>query len=150
MTADRRRIVLLYALAGAAAGVVWTMFFHVHPAYRQTDIRAGTLLTVMGTILGGLLGSVLAQWTSAHPKGVGGLIGSGVLLVTTLLGVAVGWMTANFPARSFEEYIELTRSYSSLGGALGTGMGLFVLAPRWSRPTAPVSGEQEPPRPISS
>jgi hypothetical protein len=133
MTADQRRIVILFGLVGAAIGVVWTMFFHSHPAYRQTDIGAGTQLMLLGTFLGACLGSVLAQVAILRPRFGSWLIGIGVLLLTALLGVSVGWMTANVPDRFHQEHVELTRRYSPLGGAIGAAVGLVVLSPRWLR-----------------
>jgi len=139
MTPDQRRIVILYGLVGADAAVVVVMFLYAPPGHGQTDIVIASLLTLVGTFFGALLGSLLAEVAKSRSGTGGWLIGVGVLLLTTLMGVSAGWLAADVRGRFGQERDELTPHHALAGGAIGAAVGLLVLAPRMLRRTTPAS-----------
>ena len=128
--ADRNRVVVLFALSGAASGVLIAMLCLTTggDGFGKTDIEESTVLTLVTTVLGSVAGKALSE--SHVPSGCAVTIG--VLLLTGLLGAAMGWIVGDAlmwpgtPPRS------PTRS-AGTGSLVGFVVGFLLLAPRWLR-----------------
>lgn len=128
---DRTQIVTLFVLAGAASGVLIAMFCLTKggDGFGQTDIEKSTLLTLVTTVLGASAGKALSE--SHVPSGCA--VTTGVLLLTGLLGAAMGWIVGDALMWPGAAPRSPTRS-AGIGGVVGFVVGFLVLAPRWFRP----------------
>jgi hypothetical protein len=130
MSDDGRRIIWLFALAGAAAAALFAMLFRSsgETYYGHTNIAESVPLAVAGGLAGGSLGVVLAQFSASRPRVGRWAVAVGVILLTALLGAAAGWLVGDLPARNWMEQRELTRQGVRTGAVVGSLVGLLVLA----------------------
>ncbi len=135
-TSDRKRIVVLFTLNGAALGVLLAMLFLTtgtssYDGYGRTHIDESIPLTIGMAMTGGMVGAVLSHTRSEN---VGRMITIGVLLLTGLLGGAVGWLVgdAQTISRVIQEIPPLPPLRAvAVGSLMGSVVGLLTLVPRW-------------------
>jgi hypothetical protein len=130
MSADRARVVILFALSGAAIGVLFSMLFLVidQNEYGRTHIEQSLPLTIFSFTIGTLVGCHLKEYSD---RLVEGAVILGVLLLTVLLGGAFGWLIEAF--RREHSLNTSTPPYlvTARGSFFGLLIGLLVLSPRW-------------------
>ncbi len=122
---DRNRVVVLFALVGAALGVVLAMLVLTtgSDGYGRTDITESTALTAITMGIGFGVGHAL----SGRSESVSPEITIGVLSLTSLVGAAMGWLVG-----SVLEHPPISPGRAmAIGTLAGLLVGALVLVPRW-------------------
>ena len=129
---DRSRIVALFTLAGAAFGVLYAMLFSARDVggYGQTDIEKSVPFTFVSAVVGFAIGTSLAtrSWRGKWA------IAIGIVLLTGLLGGAMGWIVGNaatggLRARATAD-VSPERAVAT-GSVVGLLVGSMLVATRW-------------------
>ncbi|HEY1186768.1 MAG TPA: hypothetical protein VGE74_03880, partial [Gemmata sp.] len=124
---DRHRVVVLFGLAGAALGVLSAMlaFTTGSDGYGRTDIAESVPLVLATTVFGCFAGA-----TFSHAQRTKRAIAAGVLLLTVLIGAAMGWLVGDALTRgaaALETASPSPGRSTLVGGSAGLLFGLLVL-----------------------
>ena len=128
MPGDRSRIIVLFTLNGAALGVLLAMFFCTssNGDYGQTNIRESLPLTVFLASVGLFIGILISKLSES----TGPFVSVGTVLLTCLIGGAMGWLYGSDAQARHVSTISPGRATAE-GCLVGVGIGIWILSHRW-------------------